>query len=231
MAFYGRLFRFLRVLVRPFVYLNKKPDLSDIPDPAVFICRHRNLRGPIFSLLHMPREVHPWAYSVFCDKKMCFDHYMNYTFSVRLQWRPLTTRIVAWLLSRLVPSLIKSMGSIPVYRKSMRVKDTFNQSVASLRRGENVIIYPDVDYVSTDDNPGEIYTGFLLLGQLYRKTTGKNLNFVALDIDMQAREILVGKPIEFDGKRRNFNEEKMRVAAALRAELARLGKLNRSSEA
>lgn len=224
MGFYRPLARALRRMARPFTYLNAIPDLSGVPEPVVFVSRHRNLRGPIFSLLHLPREVHPWVYSVFCDPKSCYEHYIHYTFSVRLKWHKLFVILLTRILSHLVPILIKSMGGIPVYRRSAQVKKTFTKSLEALKRGESLIIYPDIDYTSTDDVPGQIYSGFLLIGQMYRKATGKNLQFVPLDVDMGRRALLMGNPVVFDGKR-NFEKERERAAKALRGELAHLGSI------
>ena len=222
LGFYGPFARTLRVLAKPFADLSAIPDISNIPDPVVFVGRHRNLRGPIFTMMHLPREVHPWVYCVFCDKKSCFEQYTEYTFSVRMGLHRHLTLVMAWLLSRLVPKLIKSLAGIPVYRKSLQVKKTFAESLECLKRGESVIIYPDVDYTSTDNEPGKLYSGFVLMGELYKKATGQNLQFVPLDVDMGRRALLVGNPITFDSGR-EFNEERTRVAEALRGELAHLG--------
>lgn len=222
MHFYGRLGRALRVLAKPFTYLNTIPDLSGVPEPCVFVGRHRNLRGPIFTLMHLPREVHPWVYNVFCDADSCYKQYTNYTLSVRMNWRGHRGSLAAWIMSRFVPSLVKNIGGIPVYRKSIQVKKTFRLSMEALLRGESVIIYPDIDYTSTDDMPGQIYTGFLLLGKLYRKDTGKNLSFVPVDVNMKRRAMTMGAPIVFDGKR-PYEPERARVAAAILSEFERIG--------
>lgn len=228
MKFYGPLASAVRAIGRPFTYVNRTPDISKVDVPAVYICRHRNLRGPIFTLLHMPIQLHPWVYSVFCSKQTCYKQYTDYTFSVRLKWHPCTTRMISWLLSRVIPALMKSIGAIPVYRKSFQVKKTFTDTLNCLKRGESIIIYPDVDYVSTDDTPGELYTGFLLVGNLYWKATGKNLQFVPLDIDMNTRNIIVGDQVVFDGAAK-FADERCRTAKALKAEMDRIGRQIRSS--
>ncbi len=222
MSFYGPLGRALRFLARPFTYLNAIPDLKGVPDPCVFVGRHRNLRGPIFTLLHLPRECHPWVLSVFCDPKSCYRQYTEYTLSVRMNWRGCPRNAAAHIMSRIVPALVRSIGGIPVYRKSIQVKKTFKQSLDALCRGESVIIYPDIDYTSTDDVPGQLYTGFLALGKLYRKQTGKNLSFVAVDVLMKRRAMVLGEPIALDG-RRPLQAEQARVGEALRAEFQRIG--------
>ena len=222
MAVYRSFARMLRMAMKPFASLDAIPDLDDTPEPVVFVSRHRNLRGPIFTLLHLPREVRPWAYSVFCDSKSCYEHYMKFTFGERLAWNPLLAKTLARLLSFVVPRLISSMGGIPVYRKSVQVKKTFSQSLEALRRKESLIIYPDIDYTSTSNEPGAIYSGFLLIGRMYRKSTGKDLSFVPLDVDMKRRALLMGKPVVFEGKR-NFDKERARVASALLGELTNLG--------
>lgn len=223
LAFYGGMIRVLRVLARPFTFLHERPDLSRIPEPAVFICRHRNMRGPIFTMLHLDRQVHPWVFSVFCDRQSCYEHFRDYTFGVRLKkWPNFVRRALPHVLSVLEPALTKSMGAIPVYRQSLKVRVTFRQSMDALSKGESVILYPDINYVDTSDAPGEMYSGYLLMGQMYYKATGKKLSFVPLDIRMNKRAILLGDPVEFDGSL-PFQQERERCADAIKSELTKLG--------
>ncbi len=223
MAVYNGLFRAIRMLSRPFTFLHERPDLKRVPNPCVFICRHRNLRGPVFTLLHLNRQMRPWVFSVFCDKQSCCEQYSGYTFRVRVNWPAWYTKMVSYLLSRIVPYFMRCIGAIPVFRSPMKARVTFRQSLDALLLGESLIIYPDVDYVSTSDQPGELYTGFLVLGQMYKRATGKDLCFVPLDIKMNRRSLLVGEAIVFDGNA-PFSEERARVAGALKKELERLGR-------
>lgn len=224
MRIYNGFFRALRLLARPFTFLHKRPSLKGLPDPCVFICRHRNLRGPIFTMLHMNRQLRPWVFNVFCEKESCYRQYSSYTFSVRLKWDRARVESVARLGSRFVPFLMRSMGAIPVYRDMKRMRQTFNLSLQALLRGESIIIYPDVDYVDTSDTPGAMYTGYLMLGQMYYKATGKNLSFVPTDIRMKRRAILLGDPVEFDGAVK-FGLARGRCAAEIQTELEKLGEM------
>ena len=67
-----------------------------------------------------------------------------------------------------------------------------------------MIVYPDIDYTAGYENESEIYEGFLLLGQLYKRDTGKSLRFVPLYIDDTDRSVKEYRHITID----NFREER-----------------------
>lgn len=222
-AIYNRFTQGVRFLARPFTFLHQRPDLRVVPEPAVFVCRHRNLRGPIFTMLHLNRQMHPWVFSKFCDQDSCFEQYYTYTFTQRHGMSDWLARPLSYLTSRFIPFLMRSIGGIPVYRNSARITSTFRKSLEALLRNESIIIYPDIDYISTSDQPGEIYSGFIALGQMYYQKTGKNLAFVPLDLRMKDRSILVGSPVSYDGTK-TLKEERARVSRLLLYELEQIGK-------
>ena len=95
---------------------------------------------------------------------------------------------------------------------------TFDLSVDELEKGENLLIMSDVHYAQEGKEIGEIYTGFLHLGKLYYKRTGKRLSFVAMSINRKEKYLRFGEPIVFDPTV-PFAQEKERITEALLQEL------------
>ncbi len=214
---YGRFFTRLRFVSRIFFRDYQSPPPEALPAPAIYVCRHRNLRGPIDTLLWLSAPVRPWVLSVFCERNACYHQYADYTLTKRYGWPKILAMPVARILSRLVPVLCGSMGAIPVYRSSAKVVATFRKTLNALKAGNRVIIYPDVNYADPSDQMGAMYEGYLVLGALYRRATGLNLRFIPLR--SENRRITAGQPIEYDGaKPRNVETE--RVARAIREALA-----------
>ena len=73
-------------------------------------------------------------------------------------------------------------------------------------------------YAQEGKEIGEIYTGFLHLGKLYYKRTGKRLSFVAMSINRKEKYLRFGEPIVFDPTV-PFAQEKERITEALLQEL------------
>jgi 1-acyl-sn-glycerol-3-phosphate acyltransferase len=214
---YGRFFTRLRFLCRLFFRGYHSPPPEALPAPAVYVCRHRNMRGPIDTLLWMSVPVRPWVFSVFCQRDTCYRQYRDYTLTERAGWPRAFALPVARILSWIVPGLCGSMGAIPVYRSSTRVISTFRKTLDALKAGERIIIYPDINYSDASDTVGELYEGYLALGTLYYRATGQNIRFIPLR--GEKRKIAVGKPIEFDG-RQPRDAEHLRVAREMRKALA-----------
>ena len=198
MQFQGAFFKFIRGMIwllPSFRYT--APKREKFIEPAVYICRHGNMRGPVLSMVNIPMPVHAWVFHVFANKEACYKHYSEYTFSVRFGWKKWKANLVSWLVAGGVARLINSMGGIPVYRNSAKVMSTFRLSLDALGRGESLLIFPEVDYTAEDGDVGKMYEGFLMLEKMYLKETGKHLPFVPLHLSEKDRKIVLGEPICF----------------------------------
>jgi hypothetical protein len=214
---YGRFFTRLRFWSRIFFRDYQSPPPEALPAPAVYVCRHRDLRGPIDTLLWLSAPVRPWVYHVFCERKNCYHQYADYTLTQRKGWPKIFAVPVARILSWVVPGLCGSMHAIPVYRSTARVVTTFRKTLEALKAGMRVIIYPDVNYADASEQMGALYEGYMVLGSLYHRATGRNLLFIPLR--SEHRHIAAGAAIEYDGSKPR-EQESERVAKAIREALA-----------
>ena len=97
------------------------------------------------------------------------------------------------------------------------VEARVRSALEALKAGTRVIIYPDVDYADASDQLGALYEGYVGLGSLYHRATGRNLLFIPLR--SEHRHIVAGAAIEYDGAKPREQEMK-RVAKAIRDALA-----------
>lgn len=215
MGFQGRFYFVIRSILKLWKkYRYAAPERSEFTEPAVYVCRHGDNDGPIITMVNLPLPLHPWAYHVWCDEKECYKQCMDYTFTVRYGWSRRKADFWARIISKPLTALIRSAGGIPVYRNSLKVRDTFKQTIEALRQGESVLIFPDVDYTSKEGNAGALYDGFLMLERMYFKEMGRHVSFVPLHINSGERKLLLGETISFrEGI--PFKEEKDRVIQAL----------------
>ena len=215
----GKLFYVTRFFVR----LGLGRWTAGVPEPkgpTVYVCSHKNMRGPLATLAWLPFPVRPWVLHVFCDQEKCRKQYSEYTFSERFGLPKPIANFLAWLVSGFVSALIQSLGGIPVYRGTVRVGATFKETVAALQAGESVLVFPDVDYTDTAAGIGEVYDGFLLLERFWRKVSEEPLQFVPLKLDAASKRITEGRAITFN-RGANWKSELPRVRNALQAEINR----------
>lgn len=155
---------------------------------VVYVARHLNMHGPYTTLKWLGFEVRPMVLSPFHTEDECYRQYADYTFTERVGKKRRSFHLGAYLASRVVPPLVRSIGAIPVYRGGAKAVKTFRESIKALADGQPIIVYPDVDYKAVGES-SEIYDGFLYLGELYRKRTGKSLLFIPLYIDDDGHKI------------------------------------------
>lgn len=185
---YGPFARFARSLLRTFSP-KYRCILPQNREPVVYVCRHLNMHGPYTTLKWLPMELHPLVLHVFFDRKATVEHMRSYTFSARKGKQAKRFSLAAWVMGWVDPAIMHSLKAVPVYRGGLQSMTTVKTGVRYLMQGENLIVYPDIQYTDGYDQPSDIYDGFLYMGQLYFKKTGKPLSFVPLVIDDENRTI------------------------------------------
>lgn len=193
-GFYSNYARFGRWLFRTFSP-RYKACITEQREPVVYVCRHLNMHGPFTTLKWLPFHVHPLIMHVFFDREKTVDHMTEYTFSARYGKKPRKFSLAAHVMSWISPPMMRSLQGVPVYRNGTQAIATLKYGLKYLQKGESLIIYPDIDYTGNYDKPSEIYDGFLFMGEMYYKKTGKTLRFIPLTIDDEKRQILAGNPI------------------------------------
>lgn len=186
---------------RPFVRLlvGRWSVQVEMPEgPTVYVCSHGNLAGPLATQCWLPFPTRPWALHVFLDREGCRRQYQDYTFTRRFGMPKPAAALLAWAVSGYVSALVRSVGAIPVYRGSARLRETFRQTVEALQAGEPVAVFPDVDYTDESGDMGEMYDGFLLIDRFWRRVSDRPLSFVPLRLDREARRIAAGEAVRFD---------------------------------
>ena len=204
--FYGPFVTVVRFFARIFTKRYKSEVLPP-EEPTVYVCRHLNMHGPLTTLIRLDFHVHPMVLHVFFDKDTCDKQYTEYTFTERRSKRKKKHHPFAYVASRIVPPLEKSIKAIPVYRGAEgNSLQTLKCSLEHLKNGESVIVYPDIDYTAGYEKESELYEGFLMLGQMYKRSEGKSLRFVPLYIDEADRTVKECLPVTIDRFRADHTE-------------------------
>ena len=213
----GKLFAFSRFFVR--LKIGRwTAEVEPPAGPVVYVCSHGNMAGPLATLCWLPFPARPWVFHVFTDKKTCYEQFSGYTFSRRFGLPQPLANLLAGIVSGYVSTLMASTGAIPVYRGSIHIGATFKETVAALRAGDSVLIFPDVDYTDDSDSIGAVYDGFLLTDRFWRRASDEPLDFIPLRLDHHTRRITAGPPVRFDHGA-DQKAELVRVRETLRREI------------
>lgn len=110
---------------------------------------------------------------------------------------PLDDAAAAGVASYGLAALYRSARVIPVYRGSPKIRKTFRLSLDALKRGKNLLIFPDRDYAESESDVADLYKGFLRLDLYYHRRTGQHIPFIPLYGDRRQRTLTVCEALRF----------------------------------
>lgn len=223
--------KILCAAARPFFHLRVtgREKLRDENLPAVFVCNHGFIYGPISAILYLPTFFRPWIHDVMLNPETALREMMfSFSWMRRLFGEKLGRRMIRGLHG-LVHWAITSFDPIPVVRGASRdVMSTFSLSLDALGRGDNILIFPERPNVR--DGKGNLvndagrlrnlYTGFAHIGKMYYDKTGQPLVFYPVYAGRKAGRFFIGEPVRYnpgidprDAKKAVAEELQTRMAA------------------
>ena len=187
-AFWGRYPYFGRIL-SPVFFGRYRVDAPETEEAVVYVCRHGNMHGPVITLMNYPEELHPMVLGCYLNYHDCVEQLTERTYTKRFGMKRWLAKPLAVISSWIIVPFMRSVQAVPTYHDN-RALSTLRQACRYLLKGESVIVFPDIDYTASEGDSG-IYRGFVTLGAMYRKKTGKELKFIPLLIDDEEKQIIV----------------------------------------
>jgi hypothetical protein len=188
-------------------------------EPAVFVANHIGSYAPVAVLAAFPVRLYPWVAREVADRRLCPPFLRKDFIEPELRLRPPLSRAAAWLIAKPCVGLMHAIGAIPVAPRSMRITATWKRTLELLLNGKQIIIFPENENRSAAGSINDFDDGFIGLGAVLYRKTGRRLSFVPLSVSRSERNIGIGAPILFDPCR-PFREEKARIIKALRDHIA-----------
>lgn len=193
-----RSYRVLRGLIRTFT--PRMTTTWAVPfdgQPSVFCPNHAGAMGPIHMCAHfeLADECHPWFNAAVADPKQ-MPAYVRQDYwwqpGCKMEW--LYNATLPYMAAAVLPPIMRTVPGVPVYH-DMQVIKTFRQSVAFLKKGESLVIFPQQPS-GYGSHYAELNRGFLQIAPMAWRTLGLRLNFYPVHIE--GRTIAVGAPVQFD---------------------------------
>jgi len=190
-------------------------------EPVIFVSNHIGSFGPLSLISTLPLKLYPWvAHEVTELRKVARRLQTEFT-ELELRLRPPLRVWLARLIGRICVFIMRDIKAIPVYSSSRRIRDTLERSLELLRRGKNILVFPENKLQPINEVLGDFSTGFLTMARLYYERTRKAIAFLPVAVNDKARGIKLGRPIRFDGSL-PFLQEKRRLKRALEQSIYRL---------
>lgn len=184
-------------------------DLPERDEPVIFVANHEMNYGPSIMQLFFPLPYRPWVIHRMLEPGDCRAYIQHDFFEARLGVPEAFSARIAKLIEQPLISLMRSTRPIPVYRDgSQRIVQTFNESINALENGENLLVFPENGSLPPySPRIKDFHTGFLYLGKLYHRRTGKRLVFYPVSLNPHAHSIQVGKRISYNPAADNAPEQ------------------------
>ena len=181
--------------------------------PAVFVCNHAAMCGPVVMTLYFDRPHQTWTIHSALDRTLSYRYAYHDVFfgeSRRFKW---FWRLLARIVGRALPRLLEESGTIPVFH-DRRVLKTLRASVAALKNGEDIVIFAESPQ-RFSEFVNELQPGFVDLGRFYAKETGEHLNFYPVYLEKKHCSISIGRPISYDPAS-SPDDQRVRISTYLR---------------
>lgn len=196
----GKLFVCLKAILRPFLPIRRAVYAEPVgEEPCVLLANHIGAMGPIYMAATFPlaEKTVIWCNEGVMDEKQMVEY-------VRHDWwwrpesklAPLYSATLPYLAAAIVPKVMRSAPTIPVYHDA-RLMTTMRQSLKALKEGKHIVIFPEKPD-GFDSHAEKLQMGWLNLAVMYERATGKRLKLMPVHIDQQGRVFRVGKAVTVD---------------------------------
>lgn len=192
-----RFYGMLRALVQ-WVYPKVTVEgLENLPqEPCLLVGNHAQMNGPIIAELYIPGERAIWCTSemMHCKEVPAYAYRDFWSEKPRcLRW---FYHLLSYLIAPVSACIFNEAHTIAVYRDD-RILNTFRQTLEKLIDGSRVVVFPEGPEAH-NCIVNQFQDGFVDVGRLYGKRTGKALPFVPMYVAPRLRKIYLGKPIYYD---------------------------------
>ena len=183
--------------------------------PCVFVANYVGAYGPVDMCVKFPlrEKIHPWINSELL-KAGEIPAYMKKEYLRRNG--AVMKQTVPYIGAAFIPPILKGVDYIPVYNDQRSIT-TFRQSIRMLQKGHYLLIFPEIPSgwkKQQDKQGGAIYTGWLRLGELWYRASGRALKIYPVHVDTKKHEFNVAAPVWYEPDKR-FQEQENTLAEKL----------------
>lgn len=123
---------------KPKVYLPKDFDKNT---PSIFMCNHEKNYGPIMFALYFPYDARPWAHSEVVNYDESLEYICKRFFIDRLKLNVKLARLLSKIVLKPLNYVVNMNNPITIYHDGIRGRNTIVQSVNSIMKKENQVIF------------------------------------------------------------------------------------------
>jgi hypothetical protein len=112
--------------------------------------------------------------------------------------------------------LMRFIGAIPVYPRTIKLRGTIHSSLHCLARGESLVIFPEKPGEPLNPVLSRFGSGFIVLVRMFYRKYGSSLTIYPVAAHRKSRIVRIGEAVRFQPKS-PFPEERVRIQEAVQS--------------
>jgi len=193
--------------------------IADLDEPVVFVCNHYEIFGPFAIVLSLPFNCLYWINSFVVEATEYIDHLIvgaQHTFPF------LSDHSARKLLEKVAPLIqrvLHNFRAIPVHHENLgRQMRSIQSSVDAMIEKDNIVLFPETAIPAySHGSVTEFFRSFVLIGEYYRRKTGKSALFCPIYVDKKHRRLQFGELVRYGNEKASVECE--RIVQELRGQL------------
>jgi len=181
---------------------------------SICVANHLGSFGPLTVMSNAFGRLRPWVIAEVTDVSRCAAYIRKDFVEKELRLRSFLAREVSTIIGRVCVALMRALRAIPVHKRGEQMLRTLELSVACLREGRPLLIFPEDAGSKERGEPCHINTGFIRVARRLYERTRQIAVFYPLAIHKKPRGARLGLPVRFDPEA-PFGEERVRIKREL----------------
>ncbi|MBQ8792047.1 MAG: hypothetical protein IJZ62_00300 [Clostridia bacterium] len=203
-----------------FVYLDEKP----FGNGCLILSNHEGTDAPMSLEIYNPSPTRMWgAHEMNSGLKKMYQYQTKVYYHEKKHWNLHAARSFCLLASPLTNLFYKGLNLISTYQDA-RLKTTIRESVEAIKKGENVVIYPEDSTNGYLEKLEGFHAGYLLFAEKCKKE-GIDLPIYVTYFKKKERVYVIDKPIYYSTLCEKFSS-KDEISKYLLNRCNELGQMN-----
>lgn len=183
----------------------KKPKIYGLENfdsecPALFMCNHERLYGPVMMITRVKIKMRPWAHSGVVNMDEAVEYISEDDGFLRktLHLTEHSTKVWAKMLARPMCDVMMRNRAIPAYRDSRKSKISIKIGTESFVNGDNQLIFAETKEMYKDKlrEDFSFLPGYQLLIQQTIKKYKIYPKIYPVALNMNKHTVAIGKPVD-----------------------------------
>jgi 1-acyl-sn-glycerol-3-phosphate acyltransferase len=181
---------------------------------SIFVANHLGSFGPLTLMSALLHRLQPWVTHEVTELRECAAYVRKDFVEKELKMRSFLGQELSRVIGRICVDLMRFLKAIPVYQQGRKLFRTLELSVACLKAGRGLLIFPENDESKMQDDLCLLNTGFIRVAQWLYSRTQKIATFYPVAVHKRARAVRIGQPVRFDPTA-PYGEERIRIKREL----------------